>query len=96
MSLSLKALIQFVIIFTFVCIFGWNLLSMKEGLEGEGEGEEKEDEDFDEENEIIDSKTGKKRKLTKREKRAIKRKQDEEQRKNNEDIDERVKSFNKE
>ena len=94
MSLSLKALIQFLIIFTFVCIFGWNLLSMKEGLEGEGE--EKEDEDFDEENEIIDSKTGKKRKLTKREKRAIKRKQDKEQRENNEDIDERVKSFNKE
>lgn len=94
MSLSLKALIQFVIIFTFVCIFGWNLLSMKEGLDEEEK--EKEDEDFDEENEIIDSKTGKKRKLTKREKRAIKRKQDKEQRENNEDIDERVKSFNKE
>jgi hypothetical protein len=66
---------------------------MKEGLDEE---KEKGGEDIDEDNEIIDSKTGKKRKLTKREKRAIKRKQDEEQRRINEDMDEREKSFNQE
>ena len=100
MSLSLNVLIQFVIIFVFVCIFGWNLLSAKEGIdEGEGEGEggggggEEDVEIINEMTEIIDAKTGKKRKMTKREKRAADKKRAKAQKEQNDDMDERFNSY---
>jgi hypothetical protein len=89
MRVSLNTFVQVIIILTIVCIFGWNLLSMKEGLT------EEDDTPIDETKEIIDSKTGKKRKMTKREKREAQKKRDAEEKANNEDIDERIKSFNK-
>ena len=88
MGLSLNAFIQFVIISTFVFIIGWNLLSIKEGLD-----EDEDVQEIDEENEIIDSKTGKKRKMTKREKRTAEKIRAKEEKAMNEDIDERVNSY---
>ena len=88
MGLSLNAFIQFVIISTFVFIIGWNLLSIKEGLD-----EDEDVQEIDEENEIIDSKTGKKRKMTKREKRTAEKIRVKEEKAMNKDIDERVNSY---
>ena len=90
MGLSLNAFIQFVIISTFVFIIGWNLLSIKEGLD---EDEDEDVQEIDEENEIIDSKTGKKRKMTKREKRTAEKIRVKEEKAMNKDIDERVNSY---
>ena len=90
MGLSLNAFIQLVIISTFVFIIGWNLLSIKEGLD---EDEDEDVQEIDEENEIIDSKTGKKRKMTKREKRTAEKIRVKEEKAMNKDIDERVNSY---
>jgi hypothetical protein len=79
MSLSLNVLIQFVIIFAFVFIFGWNLLLLTEG--------------YDDINEIIDSKTGEPRKMTKREKKAADKKREEAEKEQNDDMDERFNSY---
>ena len=69
-------------------IIGWNLLSIKEGLD-----EDEDVQEIDEENEIIDSKTGKKRKMTKREKRTAEKIRAKAEKAMNEDIDERVNSY---
>jgi hypothetical protein len=47
----------------------------------------------DEDAEIVDSKTGLKRKMTRREKREAEQKQEEEKKRNDEDMDERIKNF---
>ena len=88
MGLSLNAFIQLVIISKFMFIIGWNLLSIKEGLD-----EDEDVQEIDEENEIIDSKTGKKRKMTKREKRTAEKIRAKAEKAMNEDIDERVNSY---
>ena len=89
MRVSLNTFVQVIIIFMFVGIFGWNLISMKEGLD------EEDDMDIDETKEVIDSTTGKKRKMTRLEKKEFEKKRRAEEKANNEDIDERIKSFNK-
>jgi len=87
MRVSLNTFTKVIVISTFIYIFGWNFFSLKEGLSEDDQVAP------DEEAEIVDAKTGLKRKMTRREKREVEEKREEERKRNDEDMDERIKSF---
>ena len=94
MRVSLNTFVQFIVIFVFIIIFGWNLLSFKEGLIDESNLV------TDGSDEIVDKITGKKRKMTDKEKeendealRKRDKKAEDKQKRNDEDMNERIGSF---